>query len=60
MKRIIVAGLLGSLVLVVRLFVVNGLFGFNKFGIGGYPLGDAVLLRVHDIVLWTLAGTVIA
>ncbi len=27
-------------------------------GIGGYPVGDALLLALHDIVLWTLIGVV--
>jgi hypothetical protein len=31
-----------------------------KFGIGGYPLQDALLLAAHDIVLWTLVGMVVA
>ena len=27
-------------------------------GIGGYPAGDALLLALHDIVLWTVIGAV--
>ncbi|MCP4663223.1 MAG: hypothetical protein GY856_48140 [bacterium] len=30
------------------------------FGIGGYPLKDAFILAVHDIVVWTLIGLVVA
>jgi hypothetical protein len=45
-------------------FVIGVLFAlfsdFNQFGIDGYPLGDAVLCGAHDIVLWTLMGSVIA
>jgi len=33
---------------------------FDKFGIGGYPLRDVLMLGLHDIVLWTLVGMVIA
>lgn len=32
----------------------------QKFGIGGYPLRDAVLLGAHSIVVWTLVGLIIA
>ncbi|HUV36649.1 MAG TPA: hypothetical protein VMX58_06905 [Patescibacteria group bacterium] len=31
-----------------------------KFGIGGYPLGDAVTLAFHSIVVWTVVGLVVA
>ncbi len=45
-------------------FMIGLLFalfcGFGKFGIGGYPLKDAVMLGFHDIVVWTLVGLVIA
>ena len=45
-------------------FVIGLLFalfcGFGKFGIGGYPLRDALMLGLHDIVVWTLVGLVIA
>jgi hypothetical protein len=34
--------------------------GFDKYGIDGYPLKDALMLGLHDIVLWTLVGFVIA
>lgn len=38
-----------------------GLFGnLMGSGIGGYPLGDALLLVIHDVVLWTLVGLVVA
>lgn len=30
------------------------------FGIGGYPLGDTLLLAAHSIVVWTLMGLVVA
>ena len=37
------------------------LFGdLMDFGIGGYPLPDAVKLAVHDVVLWTVLGLVVA
>lgn len=32
----------------------------QKFGIGGYPLRDAVLLGAHSIVVWTLIGLIVA
>ena len=32
----------------------------QKFGIGGYPLRDAVLLGAHSIVVWTLVGSIVA
>ena len=31
----------------------------QKFGIGGYPLRDVVLLGAHSIVVWTLIGMVV-
>lgn len=31
-----------------------------NFGIGSYPLNDALLLAVHDILVWTLIGVVVA
>jgi hypothetical protein len=31
-----------------------------EYGIGGYPLSDALLMGVHDIVVWTLVGMVVA
>lgn len=30
------------------------------FGIGGYPLSDALALAVHDVVVWTFVGLVVA
>ena len=32
----------------------------QRFGIGGYPLSDAVLLGASNIVMWTLVGLVVA
>jgi hypothetical protein len=31
-----------------------------SFGIGGYPLEDAAMLALYNIVIWTLVGVVIA
>jgi hypothetical protein len=37
------------------------LFGdLMDFDIGGYPLNDAILLAVHDILAWTVVGLVVA
>ena len=30
----------------------------SDYGIGGYPAGDALLLALHDLVLWTVIGAV--
>lgn len=32
----------------------------TDFGIGSYPPRDAVVLAVHDVVVWTLVGLVVA
>jgi len=32
----------------------------SSFGIGNYPLSDALLLAIHNVILWTLIGLVIA
>jgi hypothetical protein len=32
----------------------------TDFGIASYPLGDAIALSVHDVLLWTVAGSVMA
>jgi hypothetical protein len=40
------------------LFGVWGHLG--NFGIGGYPLESTIALMVHDIILWTLVGLVLA
>jgi len=32
----------------------------TNFGIGNYPLSDAIILAIHDVVLWTLMGLVVA
>ncbi len=49
----------------VLFFVAIGLlfavFGeLTRFGIGGYPLRDALLLAAHDVFAWTLIGLVVA
>lgn len=31
-----------------------------EFGIGSYPVGDALTLTAHDIVLWVLVGAAVA
>lgn len=33
---------------------------FTDFGIGGYPLGSALLSIIHDVALWIVAGLVMA
>jgi hypothetical protein len=32
----------------------------SNFGIGGYPLKDALILAGHDVLIWTFAGLVVA
>ena len=32
----------------------------TDFGIAGYPLRDAIALSIHDLILWTCAGLVMA
>ncbi|MFB0519210.1 MAG: hypothetical protein ACETWC_08015, partial [Acidobacteriota bacterium] len=32
----------------------------TNFGIGNYPLSDAFILAIHDIILWTVIGLVVA
>jgi hypothetical protein len=32
----------------------------SSFGIGGYPLRDAILLGANDVAAWTFAGLVVA
>jgi hypothetical protein len=54
-----------SYALKVIYFVVLGLFialvkDVPKFGIGGYPLADAMAFAVNDIAMWTLVGLVVA
>lgn len=49
----------------VLFFLILGLLialfsDFDKGGIGGYPFGDVIMLGLHNIVLWTLVGLVIA
>ena len=40
---------------------VMSLFGImTRFSIGGYPLGDTLALTLHDLVVWIVAGLVIA
>lgn len=46
-------------VVIVGAFVV--VFGdLTEYGIGGYPLRSALLLGVNSLVMWTLAGLVMA
>lgn len=41
--------------------IVFTLFGvMARFGLAGYPLGNAVALSVHDLVAWVVAGLVVA
>jgi hypothetical protein len=41
--------------------VVFTLFGvLTRFGLAGYPLGNALALSVHDFVAWVAAGLVVA
>jgi len=40
------------------LFAVFG--DLTNYGIGNYPLGDALALAANDIVVWTLVGVVVA
>jgi len=49
----------------VLFFVMIGLMfaifdDLRDFGIGSYPLKDAFMLAVHDVVVWTLIGLVVA
>ena len=49
----------------VGFFVVLGLIislfsEMTKYNIGSYPLGDTILLALHNLVLWTLLGLVVA
>lgn len=32
----------------------------KNFGIGGYPLGDSLLMSLHDVVLWVCIGLILA
>jgi hypothetical protein len=41
--------------------IVMSLFGIMmRFSIGGYPLGDTLVLTLHDLAVWVVAGLVIA
>jgi hypothetical protein len=41
--------------------LLMGLFcDLNNYGIGGYPLDDALILVFHSIIVWTFVGLVIA
>jgi hypothetical protein len=58
-------GLLTSYRRKVGFFTAIGLLlGVTKyltdFGIGSYPVDSAVILAVHDVVLWTVVGLVVA
>jgi hypothetical protein len=49
----------------VLFFAVIGLLfavfsDLMNFGIDGYSLNDALILAVHDIIVWTLVGLVVA
>jgi len=49
----------------VMFFVALGLLlavfsDVPRFGIGGYPLNDALALAANDLVMWTLVGLVVA
>ena len=38
-----------------------GIFGdLSRFGIGDYPLNDAFILAIHNIIVWTVIGLVVA
>ena len=38
-----------------------GIFGdLSRFGIGDYPLNDAFILAIHNIIAWTVIGLVVA
>jgi hypothetical protein len=45
-------------------FLIGLLFAlFNdltNFGIGDYPLSDAFIFAIHDIIVWTVVGLVVA
>jgi hypothetical protein len=58
-------GLLTSYRRKVSFFTAIGLLlGVTKylteFGIGSYPVGSAVILAAHEVVLWTVVGLVVA
>jgi hypothetical protein len=40
------------------LFAVFG--DLSNFGIGNYPLSDALILAVYTIAIWTIVGLVVA
>jgi hypothetical protein len=45
----------------VRLGVIVALFSdVARFGIGGYSMGDALALALHDLLAWTFVGLVVA
>ncbi len=39
------------------LFVVFS--DLKKYGIGGYPLSDTLIMAFHNIILWTVLGLVV-
>ena len=45
----------------VAIGVLFAIFGdLTNFGIGSYPVGDAIILATRDIIVWTLVGLVVA
>ena len=45
----------------VSLGLIISLFSeMTKYNIGSYPLADTILLALHNLVLWTLLGMVVA
>ena len=48
------------LVFFAMIGVVVALLGLlNRFGIGAYPLADALTLAIHDVLAWGAAGLVV-
>lgn len=45
---------------IVAGFIVGILNHLLDFGIGGYPLSDALVLVMHDVGMWTVLGFVMA
>jgi hypothetical protein len=50
-----------KLLFFVSIGILNALFGdLTRFGIGDYPIDDALFLALHNVVLWTVVGLVVA